>query len=407
MEKNTKLDTIIESELNTITEPELDKTIETNTKIEINTEIETNPETETNTEVKAGTIIESETEPTQEKPVLTQESQEKPKSKTNLKLQENVKEKAEYLANMAEKLIQFDPSLDLNEALTIAMLSFAKSKKKAIDTRRNKSMEVSREKLRKLVQVRYDYQDLRIRTSNRLAKKADGTDQNKDDAILPEDEIPQISKVLETSREMEDDIENSIKTEVQKFPIYREFLSKVKGCGPSLSAIIISTIDIYKADNAAKIIQYAGLNPGLIHGKKKDADGNIIVTEDLVRGDKPTKGYLLPYNAFLKTKIMGVLAPCMIKANSQYRIYYDNMKQRLSNSELPVNGNPDKKWKDESKAHINMASLRYMEKMFLQDLYGVWRKLEGLPARKPYQEEYLGHVSTMPSVADQILREEI
>lgn len=104
---------------------------------------------------------------------------------------------------------------------------------------------------------------------------------------------------------------------------------------------------------------------------------------------------------------MGVLAPCMIKANSQYRVYYDNMKQRLSNSELPVNGNPDKKWKDESKAHINMASLRYMEKMFLQDLYGVWRKLEGLPARKPYQEEYLGHVSTMPSVAEQILRGEI
>ena len=57
---------------------------------------------------------------------------------------------------------------------------------------------------------------------------------------------------------MEDEIFATIKTEVEKFPIYTEFLSKVKGCGPALSAIIISTIDIYKADTPSKIIQYAG-----------------------------------------------------------------------------------------------------------------------------------------------------
>ena len=72
-------------------------------------------------------------------------------------------------------------------------------------------------------------------------------------------------------------------------------------------------------------------------------------------------------------------------------------------SELPVNGNDEKKWKDETKAHINMAAQRYMMKMFLQDLYGVWRKLEGLPVREPYQKEYLGHETTMPSIADEIM----
>ena len=127
----------------------------------------------------------------------------------------------------------------------------------------------------------------------------------------------------------------------------------------------------------------------------------------MVRGDKRTKGYLIPYNANLKSKLMGVLASCMLKANSQYRIYYDSYKNRLMNSEKPVNGDESKKWKDEGKAHINMAACRYMIKIFLQDLYDVWRKLEGLSVRVPYQEEYLGHKTSMPRISDAIMRGEM
>lgn len=328
-------------------------------------------------------------------------------ARTSSKLDIIANKSMDSVLKLAKDILRMDPSLDPGEAMTRALMSIAKRKSKSLGLRKLKDMEISKDKLRKLIQVRYDYQDLRIRTSNRLSKKADGSDQNKDDAILPEDEVPQIRSLLDTSRDMEDGIEMAIKAEVEKFPIYTEFLSKVKGCGPSLSAILISSIDINKAVYASKMVQYAGLNPGMKRGKKKDADGNIIETDELVRGDKPTKGYLLPYNAFLKTKLMGVLAGCMLKANSQYRIYYDNMRERLSNSDKPVNGNPERKWKDETKAHINMASQRYMIKMFLQDLYGVWRQLEGLPARKPYQEEYLGHVSSMPSIAKQIMEGKI
>ena len=101
---------------------------------------------------------------------------------------------------------------------------------------------------------------------------------------------------------------------------------------------------------------------------------------------------------------MGVLADCFIKCNSQYKVYYDNYKTRLSNSEAFVNGT-ERKWKEESKAHIDRASRRYMIKMFLQDLYGVWRSLEGLEVREPYQKEYLGHTTTMPSIAKMIMEE--
>ncbi len=259
-----------------------------------------------------------------------------------------------------------------------------------------------KKKIRELVEVYYDYQDCRIGTSNRLAVKKDGEEQNKEFPQVPLKEIPEIVDILDNARDLENNISKLIKNELKGIPVYEKFLKKVKGCGYIMSAVLISYIDIEKATNASKIVQYAGLNSGMVLGKKKNEKREIVVTSDLVRGDKPTKGYLLPYNKKLKTKLLGVLADCFIKCNSQYKVYYDNYKTRLSNSEAFVNGT-NKKWKDEPKVHIERASRRYMVKIFLQDLYGVWRSLEGLEVREPYQKEYLGHTTTMPSIAKIIM----
>jgi hypothetical protein len=79
-----------------------------------------------------------------------------------------------------------------------------------------------------------------------------------------------------------------------------------------------------------------------------------------------------------------VLGGCLIKSNSQpYRKLYDDYKNRLENHP---------KWKEKTKAHRHNASLRYMAKMFLMDLYAMWRPLEGLEAHKPYSEGKLGIV---------------
>ena len=262
-----------------------------------------------------------------------------------------------------------------------------------------------KKKIRELVEVYYDYQDCRIGTSNRLAMKKDGEEQNKEFPQVPLQEIPEIVDILDNARDLENNISKLIKNELKGIPVYEKFLKKVKGCGPITSAVLLSYIDIEKATNASKIVQYAGLNSGMVFGKKKNEKGEIVVTTDLVRGDKHTKGYILPYNKKLKAKMLGVLADCFVKSKSQYKVYYDNYKNRLSNSEAFVNGT-DRKWKDEPKAHIERASRRYMVKIFLQDLYGVWRSLEGLEVREPYQKEYLGHTTTMPSIAKMIMEEE-
>ena len=262
-----------------------------------------------------------------------------------------------------------------------------------------------KKKIRELVEVYYDYQDCRVGTSNRLAVKKDGEEQNKEFPQVPLKEIPEIVDILDNARDLENNISKLIKNELKGIPIYEKFLKKVRGCGYIMSAVLIPHIDIEKATNASKIVQYAGLNSGMVLGKKKNDKGEIVTTGDLVRGDKATKGYLLPYNKKLKTKLLGVLADCFIKSNSQYKVYYDNYKTRLSNSEAFVNGT-NRKWKDEPKAHIDRASRRYMVKIFLQDLYGVWRSIEGLEVREPYQKEYLGHTTTMPSIAKMIMEEE-
>src|SRR5574344_1221869 len=166
------------------------------------------------------------------------------------KLEKKMKESMDSAVQMAEKMMEENPSMGMEEAIAKALTVLADKKNKSIEAKARKDMSVSRDRLRKLVQVAYDYQDLRIRTANRLSRKADGTDQDKDDAILPEQEIPQIIKVLERSQSMEKSIFDDIDREVKKFPIYTEFLSKVKGCGPAMSAILISCIDIHKADTA-------------------------------------------------------------------------------------------------------------------------------------------------------------
>jgi len=243
---------------------------------------------------------------------------------------------------------------------------------------------MQKEELRALVRTMYDMQDMRIRMGNRKMMKRDHTSQEDNGTKRPKSRDSKvalkITESFEYSELAEDRLKNAIGEEIKNYPIYELFLKNVKGCGPLMSAVIISEIDITKAPYRSCIWQFAGMNPGLVKGRK-NVNGAIVQSEEMVRGDKKTKGFVSPYNSFLKTKLLGVLADCMIKSKSEYTKFYYDYKNRLENEE---------KWKDESKMHRDKASKRYMIKMFLGDLYCRWRELEGLEVRCPYEEEYLG-----------------
>jgi len=246
-----------------------------------------------------------------------------------------------------------------------------------------------RNSIKILTRTYYDYQRERISLDGRMGQKKDGSLKSKapprDDTILVE-----LYKRRKEVIGMEQAIEKQISKEVHEHPLWEVFLKHVKGCGEMMAAVLISEIDIRIATTVSKLWQFGGLNPSLVYGKKVK-NGRIVVTRDKIPGDRKTKGYLCPYNQFLKAKLLGVLGSGFLKKNSDYRVYYDNMRKRLEAKDWgKPSKNPTKK--DNPKAlHQHNAANRYTVKMFLKDLYVAWRTLEGLTVRKTYQEEYLGY----------------
>jgi hypothetical protein len=168
-------------------------------------------------------------------------------------------------------------------------------------------------------------------------------------------------------------------------PIYNEFLKGVRGCGPAMSAVIVSEIDITKATYPSSIWKYAGLDVA------DDGAGRSRRKEHLVRRNyKDKKGAIkerdsITFNPWLKTKLY-VLAGCFLKSGSSreegdYRVIYDNYKHRLET--MPQH-------QEKTKGHRHAMAMRYMLKQFLVDLYNAWRPLENLTVSETYYEAKSG-----------------
>jgi len=279
--------------------------------------------------------------------------------------------------------------------------------------------------LRMYVRAREDFQAMRKRMDNRLGVKADGKAQNiqDDKRWCSLEDIANFSEISKQANAQETAVEKMLKKMLKRFPIWNEWLKDVKGVGEVSGGWLLGEFDIEKATAVSKMWQYAGLNPGLVKGKKRIAkklykpemgdivsemknirSGDtdyIIVTDVLVRGDKATEGFVLPYNKNLKTFLLGVLATGFIKQKSSYALeFYYPYKARLENESSIVENkgkarkDDGKAWKDVSLGHRDNAAKRYMMKMFLKDLYVAWRTVENLPVRAPYAEEYLGKKHT-------------
>jgi hypothetical protein len=244
-----------------------------------------------------------------------------------------------------------------------------------------------RQRLREAVRFFYDLQKLRIQQGNRAGSDTimlDTKDQEFHEAR---------SKTLnELERRELKNIERLCKTE----KIYT-WLKSQRGIGPTMCGVIMAEIDIKRAETVSALWKYTGLD--VQNGK----------------APRPTKGQKLTYNAWLRTKIVGVAADCMIKAGSPWRVYYDNYKLRLQSMNLEkcmgcdgtgkakMGENKGKKCKNckgvgknapwgASDGHRHRAAIRYMMKAFLRELYKEWRTLEGLEVRPPYAEAVLGRV---------------
>ena len=183
-----------------------------------------------------------------------------------------------------------------------------------------------------------------------------------------------------------------IESELATYAIYTDFLKNVRGCGPLMSGVILSEIDIHKCNSISALWAYAGLD--------------VVVTTDTETGEIKEEGrsrkkhHLKPkqytnrdgeivdtvgitFNPFLKTKLVGVLGSSFIKLGGKYREIYDGYKHRLENHP---------RHSEKCKGHRHNMAVRYAVKEFLADLWTEWRMIEGLPVRSRYAEEKLGIV---------------
>jgi hypothetical protein len=235
-----------------------------------------------------------------------------------------------------------------------------------------------RGRVRQLVEIFYDVQDVRIRSFNRLRQVGEVKGVN-----------PNILKKLE--REMKTYILSWVKQQ----PIYAKFLCRIRGIGPILSAGIISWLDPAKADHPSSFWKFCGLH----------VEGGRAV--------KREKGKKLGFSVEMRTFAWKIADSFVKKRTPVYRRIYDEAKVRESEKlghpekdpeNCPMYAECMKRLEEKArrtgkeatekppcKLHIDYRARRKMVKRFLADLWARWREIEGLPVTEPYAIGILGH----------------
>lgn len=289
-----------------------------------------------------------------------------------------------------------------------------------------RSYEQDRFALKRKVRMFYDLQRMRLQVLGRIAPKAEGAAiqlHPYDLAILE-----RRGQDLHTAEKWAlEDVKDHLKT----MPFYVNVLSnkkRYKGIGPTLAGVILAENDIRRQSTPSKMWSFAGLAPvaafrckecnslveqtgengsSVFHhskvirrsfqkeGEEKEAKSKCSLAPKLMTKDdvyesgksmRPTRGEKLKYNAWLRSKLVGVAGPCLLKCNSPWRKFYDDYKHRWTTAGKGIND-----------AHRHTAAVRYMVKMLLLDIWIEWRKAEGLPGRVPYAEEKLDHLHSTQS----------
>jgi hypothetical protein len=220
------------------------------------------------------------------------------------------------------------------------------------------------------VRTFYDLQKLRIQTSNRVKTLEEEKD---DDSISGSLLMQNIKNRLES---FEQELEGKIRPQLKEIKIYNEYLRGIKGCGPLLSASIVSEIGrlhvggegIAAFDNPSKLIKYSGVGPREIYKDHK-------------------------YNWFLKMTLLGeqkLIDQFILHKHKNAYDRYLRLKEimRTKYPEKIVDEKGKTKYND---GHISNMAKKELANMFLIHLWQVWRKFENLEVKQPYVQSVLQH----------------
>ncbi|NIQ15352.1 MAG: hypothetical protein GTO02_13450 [Candidatus Dadabacteria bacterium] len=272
--------------------------------------------------------------------------------------------------------------------------------------------------MRSLVEIYYDFQKQRIITSNRIFGNV-----RCNDISDKELEYHGVKDLLNDAESFENRIKSLLTKQLPNFPIYKEYLAKITGIGPIISAGLIAYIDdVSKFENISKLWQLSGY--GMNRYCPNCKAPTYVTVEYENREKKKTKakklkpfelcpvcdhatvpmiqrrviGYQSNWNDKMKVlcwKIGGsfVKQPA---AKSGYRKIYDLVKAD------ELSKHPTKEVKNGktffNKGHLDNRAKRKVVKTFLSHLWTRWREMEGLPVTEAYAGQLLGHSMVNPFV---------
>lgn len=201
----------------------------------------------------------------------------------------------------------------------------------------------------------------------------------------PEDVRLDVARACETWDAALTLLEREMRRALKQVPIYTVWLKDVYGLKSSavIASYLIADIDIYKAVKVSNLRRFCGL--AVING----------------RLERRTKGLKNAYNSALRTRLYQFFTTLRRNAagreggreqrTCKYLDVWNDYKHRMQHSvrvDVEANTIDGKKG---ARSKIDSTGWHKAADVFIEDLYIVWRALEGLPVWPSYQAAKLGY----------------
>lgn len=179
----------------------------------------------------------------------------------------------------------------------------------------------------------------------------------------------------ESLKGLEAIIKKDVQVLLKDAPIWKGWLTDVKGIGPCLAgSLIAGIVSIDRFNHISALWHYCGYHV---------VDG---------QAPKRKRGEKITWNPFLRMT-MYKATDSFIKQSAEkslYRRLYDE-KKAFYQKKFPEEVKEGKRTKY-TKGHLHNMAKRYSGKIFLSHLWLKWREIEGLPVSEPWVIAHGGHV---------------
>lgn len=209
-------------------------------------------------------------------------------------------------------------------------------------------------------------------------------------SAVPEDVRIEVIAVAESMRKRAGLLETKMLWALKQIPVFRLFLFRVFGVGAVVAAYLVSEIDIRRAEKVSNLRRYCGL--AVIDG----------------RLERPRTGQKLAYNAELRTRLFQAFSAMWKNAakktedaphgqTTKYLDVWRGYKHRMVHHERydaernRLAGFDGASERPGAKALIHAAGWHKAADVLVEDLYIVWRAIEGLPVWPSYHAAKLGY----------------